>query len=258
MIIAINGSTSAIGKQLKQRLESAGFSVIPLGGRNSDIWRLGEIFPAQIHADVLVHLAHDRELSLDENKYAFDVLVQSFKGYQILLSTLSSHSKTKSIYGQSKRYAEQLILGNDGGCIRAGIVFGPNSEGFFKMIQGIVSQVPVIPLPYSGHSRLFFTHIDDLCSEILDLIQNQKKGLIFGANYWPLTLKAMLRKIAIANGRKTFFIGINSIVTRILLRLTMLLRIKASLIDSLKSLDCEITNSEIRSLIVPKTKFRAF
>jgi nucleoside-diphosphate-sugar epimerase len=258
MIIAITGSTCAIGRQLIERLEAERFSVIPLGGRNSGIWKLGEAFPAQIQADVLVHLAHDRELSLDENKYAIDILVRSFKGYQILLSSLSSHSETKSIYGLSKKYAEQQILSTNGGCVRAGIVFGSHSEGFFKMIQGTISQVPVVPLPYSGKSRFFFTHIDDLCSEILDLIQNQKKGIIFGANYWPLTLKEMSKRIAIANGKKTFFIGISPIVTRIFVRVATIFRLKASLIDSLRSLNREITNSEISRLIVPKTKFRSF
>jgi hypothetical protein len=62
MKIAISGSTSTIGCKLAQELRLRGFDVIPFGGRSSEIWRIGSLFPSEVKADVLVHLAHDLSL----------------------------------------------------------------------------------------------------------------------------------------------------------------------------------------------------
>jgi hypothetical protein len=67
MKFAITGSTSAIGCKLVQELRLGGFEVIPFGGRSSEIWRIGSLFPSKVNADVLVHLAHDRNLTFDKN-----------------------------------------------------------------------------------------------------------------------------------------------------------------------------------------------
>lgn len=257
MIIAISGSTSAIGKQLSNRLLMEGYQIVLLGGRDSSLWKLGEPFPRGISADVLIHLAHDRSLDLYENIDAINTLVNSFHGYMILLSSLSSHSRTKSTYGMSKNFAEMKFLENGGAAVRAGIVYGPNAQGIYHLLQSLCLRLPLIPMPYSGRSRFFLTHIDDLCSEIINLVKIRSSGIFFGANYWPHTLKNILMHISDSQGKTRYFIGISPLVTRAFVHLASRIGLKSQVLDSLKSLQNEISNSEISDLNTPETLFRS-
>ena len=106
MKIAITGSTSTIGCKLVQELRLRGFDVIPFGGRSSEIWRIGSLFPGGVKADVLIHLAHDRKLTFKKNIEATKNLCGSFSGKIIFLSSLSAHSRAISNYGRSKYFME--------------------------------------------------------------------------------------------------------------------------------------------------------
>jgi len=258
MRVVVTGSTSAIGKKIIQLLKSKGMSVIELGGKNSELWRLGRPLPKDLQADTLIHLAHDRKLSLEENNTAIDLLVESFKGYKILISSLSSHSKTESKYGLSKRYAEERFLEKNGVCLRVGLVYGTLTGGVYQTLRKSISKFPVLPLPFDGKPRFFFSHIDDLTSEILHFVQTKQRGLVFAANYWPHSLRDIVERLAQDLGRNCYLIGVNTATTRLLLKVTKLLGIKVALLDSLKSLEHEISNSELGALQIPNTRFRSF
>jgi nucleoside-diphosphate-sugar epimerase len=256
--IALTGSSSAIGRRLTELLESQGMSVIPFGGRDSKIWKLGESFPDGVTADVLIHLAHDRNLSFKQNMDATNSLLDSFSGYKIFLSSLSCHSRTRSIYGLSKKFAEDRFLEKGGICVRAGVVYGAQAEGIFKVLENFILRNLVIPLPYSGKSRLFTTHIDDLCLSIVDLVQSHDSGLYFGACSVSYSLEEIVKKIAIGKQKRIFVLKINKAFTKVVIWLSLILKFHRVHMDSIKSLESQITDDELQDLRTTQNKYRHF
>ena len=260
MRIAITGSTSSIGNHLVNRLNLAGHHVIPLGGRSSDLWRIGMKFPEFLQADALVHLAHDRTLTLKENVSATALLVSSFHGEKIFLSSLSAHTNAQSIYGKSKYESEKLFLSHGGKVIRAGLVFGPNVGGMYSTLEKITRSFPLVPVPYSGTPRIYMTHIDDLCDEITELISRNERGVVLGAYSWPTTLSNLIREMR----KKTpahssvFLVPIPRIILEIIRKGLSPLKMHITLIDSLGSLSTQINSKEFSSLVPPSKDFRKF
>lgn len=258
MRVIITGSTSAIGRILTQRLQESGFTPIALGGSDSKIWKLGQSIPSSLEAEFLVHLAHDRTSNFEANSQSINLIVKSFTGHKVLLSSLSSHNKSRSKYGRSKFYAEKCFIGSGGSAIRAGVVFGPNSGGIYKTLESVCQTFSIVPLPYSGKSRLFFSHVDDLCAEIISLLESRQSGLFFGANGFPLSLRELLINIAKSNNKKILFVPINSRLTRLVISAIGFIGLNFSLIDSLKSLEDEISDEELFELIPSSNSFRTF
>ena len=258
MKIVVTGSTSSIGNYLSEILSQEGHIVIALGGSNSEIWKLGQVFPSNISADALIHLAHDRRLSQEENILAAKKLSSSFQGYQLFLSSISSHSKSKSIYGSSKYSIEQEFCQSDAATLRAGIVYGIGIQGVYETLQTLIARLPIIPLPYSGKSRMFTTHIDDLCTEICKMLKEQPTGIFLAANPWPMSFKALVQEIANeVDGKKKIVIPISRFLTRRGLDFLTFLGFKNPNLDSLKSLDSEVSLPELGSIFESLTPFRS-
>jgi nucleoside-diphosphate-sugar epimerase len=260
MRIAITGSTSSIGNHLVNRLTLAGYDVIPLGGRSSDLWKLGMKFPEFLEADFLLHLAHDRTLTLKENVNATDLLVSSFQGGKIFLSSLSAHTSAKSIYGKSKYESEKLFLAHGGKVIRAGLVFGPNVGGMYLTLKKMTRAFPIIPVPYSGAPRLYMTHIDDLCDELIDLISRAERGVVLGAHCWPITLSDFIRRVRKQTSTHSFIVlvPIPRSILEIIRKILSPLKLRISLLDSLASLSTQINSEEFSNLVPPSKDFRIF
>lgn len=257
MRIILTGSTSTIGKRLENFLKERGHIVIPLGGRDSKVWKLGEQFPSNFDADVLIHLAHDRRNGLQENLESTRIILENFSGYSLLLSSLSAHIRAKSIYGQSKFYSEELFLAYGGGAIRAGVIIDDMPIGIHQVILGAINKWPIVPTPYGGRSRFFFTKLDPLFLEILYMIESKRNAVVFGADPWPVTLDKMLRVLSESDvtGKRLKFFRINSFTTNFVLFLMKPFRKKFPSIDSLFSLKSEISNSDISKLDIPISDF---
>ena len=138
MRIAITGSTSGIGMHLSKKLNETGHTTFPLGGSKSKLWQLGDKFPQELEADLLIHLAHDRTLSLDKNIAAAKSLCTSFGGNKLFLSSFSAHSKSRSIYGKSKYEIEKVFAETNGCSLRAGVVYGANIGGIFAQLTTLL------------------------------------------------------------------------------------------------------------------------
>jgi nucleoside-diphosphate-sugar epimerase len=258
MNIGVTGSTSLVGRALTMRLQESGYSVVEFGGKNSEIWTLGEPIPTNLSIDALVHLAHDRSTNLEENLIATDRIVESFSGYKVVLSSMSAHAKTKSVYGISKKYAEERFENSGGVALKAGIIFGPETGGVFKTLQAAVTHLPIVPLPFSGLPKLFVTHIEDLCDEILFHIKHKDKAIVFAAHPWPYSLKWLVLEIGKNIGKNTRLVAVNSFLTNLLLFTLEKLCIRTPSTDGLRSLSCEIENSEVSQLQLPNAIFREF
>lgn len=258
MRVLITGSNSVIGRALTVLFKSHGYDLILLEGRRSEVWQLGQPLPNVLNADVMVHLAHDRKFSFEENIYATEKLVGSFPGYKILLSSLSAHSRSKSIYGRSKLAMEELFLMN-GGVVRAGVVFGPGAGGVIERLSRL-SRSPISLIPYSRNRRLFFSHIDDLCEEILQLLNRRAVTRSIGANLTPLSIDFLLKKIRETEGKRSLSLTMK--VPASILNFTNwtcdALELNIPILDSLRSLETEIGSEEISALHPSIVTFRPY
>jgi nucleoside-diphosphate-sugar epimerase len=258
MRIGVTGSTSVIGQRLLAKLTEIGHTPVPFGGSQSNIWQIGEKCPSDLDLDVLVHLAHDRSLTREDNIEATDILCKSFEGRKIFLSSFSAHSKSISRYGQSK-FAMENIFNNSNGCsLRAGVVYGDKVEGIFAQIELLIRKLPLIPLPYRGSSLLFTTHIDDLISEILFLL-NQREGVTtFAANPMPTSLHNLSFQIQTNLGVRRPTIRIPRQPFDVIMRALVRILPHFPMADSLLSLSREASYDEISKLRIPNSSFRDF
>jgi nucleoside-diphosphate-sugar epimerase len=258
MKIVVSGSTSGIGRYMVKELARVGYEVIELGGRDSNSWKLGEPFPLKISADILLHLAHDRQLTVKQNIEAAEKLVSTFTGYKILLSSLSAHENSKSVYGRSKYAIEEIFLRNNGSALRAGIVFGQDVLGIYTVLTKILKKIKFIILPFAGNPRFFMTDVRDLAKEIQETIKYRPNDVVFAAHYWPKSMKELLIRISeienINISKK--IIRIPAFLTNGTILILRPLAKKFSFIDSLTSLQKGISNTEIVSLRQPISNFR--
>ena len=258
MRVAVTGSTSLIGGRLITKLSDAGHTPIPFGGRQSNIWRIGQECPNDLNLDALIHLAHDRSLSVKENTEAATVLCSSFNGPKIFLSSFSAHSKSISKYGRSKHAIERIFNSSNGASLRAGLVYGGKVGGIIAQIEFLIRRLPFIPLPYRGSSLLFTTHVEDLIAELIASLDRCEGETTFAAHTMPISFKGLCLEIQKTLGLNKPIINIWRQPLDILLRLLMRVLPNFPMADSLLSLSFEATYEELSKLKVPHTNFREF
>ena len=258
MRIAITGSTSSIGVRLIERLKENGHRTFALGGRGSRIWQLGDVFPQDLEVDVLIHLAHDRRLSLAQNIAAARILCDSFRGEKIFLSSFSAHSHSLSKYGKSKFEIEKIFAENKGWSLRAGVVYGVKIGGIFAQLETLLGMSRITPVPYRGLPTLLTSHIDDVISEIMSMLVRTSPNTVFAANSYPISLIELLKQISFSKGLKQSFVSLPRQPLDALLRVLVQIAPNFPMADSLLSLSKTVKNEELSNLQLPQTKFRAF
>ena len=258
MRVAVTGSTSVIGQRLIAKLSEAGHTPVPFGGSQSHVWRIGQKCPTALKFDALVHLAHDRSLSVKENIEATEVLCDSFIGRKIFLSSFSAHSNSVSKYGQSKYAMESIFNNSNGSSLRAGVVYGERVEGIFAQIEHLTSKLPLIPLPYRGSSLLFTTHIDDLITEIVSELDCGENLTTFAAHPMPISFNNLASQIQKELGINKKIINVWRQPLDILMKCLVRLVPNFPLADSLLSLSREASYEEISKLKIPHLNFREF
>lgn len=258
MRVAVTGSTSVIGQRLIAKLAEAGHEPVPFGGSQSTVWRIGQKCPTDLKFEALVHLAHDRSLSVNENIKAANVLCDSFMGRKIFLSSLSAHSNSVSKYGQSKYAMESIFNDSNGSSLRAGIVYGENVEGVFAQIELLTSKLPFVPLPYRGSSLLFTTHIDDLVAEIVLELDRSENLTTFAAHSIPISFNNLSFQIQKKLGMSKKTIKVSRQPLDFLMKFLVKLMPNFPMADSLLSLSREASYQELSKLKIPYTNFREF
>ena len=256
MKVIVTGSNSVIGEHLCKKLSELGADVLMLGGRSSDLWKLGEILPSHIKADFLIHLAHDRVSSLSENLTNGYLLCNSFVGRKIFLSTLSAHSSAVSKYGRSKFSLEKVFLEAGGIVLRAGYVYGAEGLGISGKLNTLVRKLPIVPIPYMGESVFYESHLDDLVNEILSSMEQTESKIIFAANPTPIRLDTLLKYIAKNNNLKRLFIRFPTKPFEKSIELLSRIAPNIHILDSLLSLSVQTSESEMLTLAPPKVDFR--
>ena len=258
MKIILTGSTSGIGRYLLKNLEFQGHEVVELGRNQSKPWQLGNSIPRFENVDALIHLAHDRKRTLNENIQDARQICESFSGKRIFLSSFSAHSKSKSKYGRSKFEIERVFSEFGGVSIRAGIVYGGDVGGVFMQLNQLILSLPLIPVPYSGNPLLFTSHIDDLVKEVISCLRANSTKTIFGAHSTPVTLSELMRTLSKSLDVNKPFTSLPPFFLDSTLPALTALFPKVTSIDSLLSLSNQPSFSEISQLEIPINAFRKF
>jgi len=249
MKILVTGGTSNVGRSLVHYLISNGHDVIQIGRNTEPKWTLGQDIPKTIAADCLIHLAHDRKFTLEQNVSAFQRIITSFDKRIVFLSSLSAHSKSKSIYGQSKYKGEQTFSSVGGSSLRAGvIIIGRNYSGVIAKLAHLIEISKVIPVPFAGQPKLYFTQIEDLCAEILYEIQFGKSCVKLAAATAPINLLNLCKTIQLSFDNTRYFLKIPSTLTNLVLRIFRWSALRPTFIDSLYSMSIEISDFEFTDL----------
>jgi len=257
MKLLITGASSSVGLEIYKRLQTLGHEAYSVDIGQTKKWRLGDLLPPS-DADVLIHLAHDRDLSIKQNIVAANRICESFKGRIIFLSSLSAHSQSRSKYGRSKFNIEKIFLRESGIILRAGIIFGKDINGIYLKLVNILKKFRIIPIPYRGNSILFVTDIDDLVNEIIFVINSKVASPIFAAHYFPISLYELLEQISKKENLLNRFVLIPSQPFDIILRVISKLFTKFHILDSLLSVSKSVSYTELSKLVPPHTKFKKF
>jgi nucleoside-diphosphate-sugar epimerase len=156
--------------------------------------------------------------------------------------------------------SEKSFTDKNGAVLRAGVVYGEDVGGIFQILVRYANASSILPLPFSGQSRLFTTHIDDLCDEVVMMLEHQPTGVLMAANSWPISLRELLNAVVevAARPKKVFFLSVNHKITRTGLFVLKALRFRITFIDSLRSLESEASMTELSSLVPTLTPFRSF
>ena len=208
--ILVTGSNGFIGKNLISHLEQIkNYSVIRFNRENS----IDELLELINKADFIVHLAGvNRPENISEFKTENKGLTQvicdliSFTKKNIPLIFVSSIQATcKNPYGESKLAAELIVkkfaakTGNSIHIYRLPGVFGkwckPNYNSVVATFcHNIVSNLPI---EVDSLSELTLVYIDDVVSEFLDVIKNNKINIAPCAVYpeYKITVKKLAEQL---------------------------------------------------------------
>jgi hypothetical protein len=253
MNIIVTGGTSQIGKLLTYKLRQHGHQVIEIGRNKHHFWQLGSPIPDEVKGEILIHFAHDRGRSIEQSITDTYALLNGYSGFPIFLSSTSAHSNSKSNYGKSKFFTEQIFIEKRGAVIKAGLICGSIKNRFLEAITKKLRLKCVI-LPYGGFSRFFISDADTLVSEIILIAQTKRVGKIRGFSLMPTSFRNLLMKTNC--DEKLLFLTIPSkTFSNLLIRTLRVLLPLNETVDSLLSLVSEIELLEITSLQSPANEF---
>ena len=95
----------------------------------------------------------------------------------IHVSALGIEKATNSVYAQSKLRGEDIIRKNfkDAIILKPSIIYSVD-DNFTTMLMGLFNILPVFPLYYNGKTKFMPLHCSEICSLILDLVEDKTLG----------------------------------------------------------------------------------
>ena len=179
MKIAITGSNSNLGKFLSSYLKKKKIKLILINrNKNYSLLNKDTFNFNNKKIDILIHLAHNYSKNSKVINYSGSVKLfdkarkQNIKKI-IFISSLSSHKKAISIYGNTKYLIEKYCKKNNITIIRPGIIFGNKIDKKIALLFYIMKFFPIIPYFKSNKNYLYAVHIKELTENIYKII-NQK------------------------------------------------------------------------------------
>jgi hypothetical protein len=233
---AVTGSSSGIGQALRLRYEK---SPELFGGElifDLDDWRLGRELSPKFDNCLIIHLAHDRNNNFFENITATEKLIKNIRAGSIFLSTVSAHSQSRSKYGKSKYYIEQIFLNRGAAVAKSGLICSKHPTAMLNTLDTIVSRFPIIPLPFRGTNLFYLTDQECLVSLIAKLTHDSDNSIYRAFSTQTITFKQLLKDLVKKKGVTRLFIDLPSPLSFVLIGFFSKLFGKFSFSDSLISL----------------------
>ena len=113
-------------------------------------------------------------------------------------------------YGRSKLQAEQRLceLEDASFCVarlRPPMVYGPGCRGNYPRLRSLALRLPFFPNKANQRSMIY---IENLCEFVRRLIDQPQSGLFFPQNMEYVSTAALVKNIAVCNGKKMRLTGI--------------------------------------------------
>jgi nucleoside-diphosphate-sugar epimerase len=221
---AVTGANGYVGSRIATFLGRSGFRVVELrrDARETGTDSLQRHFTLQdplpdetlADVDLLVHAAYDfrphrwrdiEAINVEGSIRLLDSAQRAGVGRVVLISTMSSFSDCKSLYGRAKRAIETETLDRGGAAVRPGLVFGPDPRGMVGQLIALIEKLPVVPIIGSGNQVLHCAHHEDLGRLILELGRADPQAIrepVIAASEIGLTLRRIIGILAEARGRR--------------------------------------------------------
>ena len=255
-IFLVTGASSGIAQALMHAYymfpeKFGGELRFDLGG-----WRLGSPLLVDDPDVRLIHLAHDRNSSLQDTANAIELLRPHIRPGSIFISTVSAHSASRSLYGKKKLLEENVFLSSGATVIKSGLVIAEKPIAMHLKLVQVSKNFPLIPMPYLGKSKIFVTQLSSLIELIQNLTITPINGqIIRGFNPRPYELKAVLTELSVQNNLSRVFVPLPIWLSQACIYLISNLFPNSPTVDSLKSLINEITEEELNLLVQPSINF---
>ena len=200
MIVALTGATGFLGGHVLERLLAAGHQVRALtrkrqSAREDVTWiegaldQPGSLITLVTGSDAVIHVAGvvnapdaaafdagNRQGTANMLAAATAVAVKRF----VCVSSLSAREPQLSLYGASKRAAEDAVIASslDWRVVRPPAIYGPGDTDNLELFK--FARRGILPLPAAG--RMSLVHADDLARLIVTLAENGPSRMLYEAD----------------------------------------------------------------------------
>jgi nucleoside-diphosphate-sugar epimerase len=236
---AVTGSTGFLGRNIVNKMKSAGWSVVRLQrqkAKNSVTddtivpFKLGEEIDSAslVGVNLLVHCAYDfsctdwekaKEINVEGTKSLFDAARSAKVDQIVYISSMHAFEGCLTFYGKAKLEGEKAAFDHGGIVIRPGTIYideentlyGGQGGGTLHMFEKLLKIAPILPILYSKEPTIYTSHLDDIIALIEETITMDKTldKPICAVSQQPHTLKQFLTLIRNRqHEKKVFFIPI--------------------------------------------------
>ncbi len=206
--LAITGSKGFLGNYLADYFfKFSEFNIVKLSSsidkKESNYYSIGsqinEIILKEIN--ILILCAHDfNQKDLSFQKKGAEVIYAQLKKMDlqikiIYISSLAAFKDAYSSYGKSKYLMEKIIEKNNGIIIKPGIIYGnKNIKGLISKIMSFTEKHKIVPYFVNLDSKIYLSHIEDLCNCLYKIINNENKGIFLCVNLNAYSFKELIHK----------------------------------------------------------------
>lgn len=125
----------------------------------------------------------------------------------IQVSSMSAHPAGTSVYGTTKREADDVLRTAESGpvwtIVRPSLIYGPGRRGLVAKTTELLKKLPVLPLIGSGRERIRPVYVDDVAEACLTLIPRQdlagREYMLGGAD--EVELREFMKRLAAAGAQ---------------------------------------------------------
>jgi len=212
VLIAVTGAHGYVGSRVVAAVERAGANLLPFSRAELPLEQ--SVAPSLFrNVDAVVQTAWDFQARAEADIGRVNVCgsIRTFDAAQaagverlVFISTLSAFPGCRSLYGRAKLAVEEHVASRGGIVLRPGLVWGDPGGSLYARLKWIAEHAPIAPVFTGERQKLHLAHEDDLAGLVTSLAMNggQPGRRVSAAAAEPLSLAAILRRIAHAHGRE--------------------------------------------------------